>query len=102
MKAKLAASVLVLFLALGTFALMPGGALAEVGDLTLASSTAGGAAGASSSDSPVISANGRYAAFTTWSANFPGSNGSEQVYRKDLSTGAISLVSCTLGGGGRR
>ncbi len=98
MKARLLATVLIMLMAVSVIAVVPGGAQAAVGDLVLASSTSGGAAALSTCDDPVISANGRYVVFTSNSTNLPGANGPLQIYRKDLSTGAIALVSATSAG----
>ncbi len=97
-KTRVAVSVAVISLTLLVSVLVPGTALAVAGDLVLASSTAGGAAGANHSGAISISADGRYVVFNTTSNNFPGCNGPSQVYRKDLTTGAIVLVSCTAAG----
>ena len=97
-KTRVALSVAVISLTLLVSALVPGTALAVAGDLVLASSTAESAAGANHSGAISISADGRYVVFNTTSNNFPGWNGPSQVYRKDLTTGAIVLVSCTAAG----
>ncbi|MFX9061703.1 hypothetical protein ABTN34_18100, partial [Acinetobacter baumannii] len=53
-----------------------------------------GVPGNGPSDSPVLSENGRYVAFESTATNFaPGLNGTRQVWRKDVATGAIELVS---------
>ncbi len=64
--------------------------------MSLVSSTSEGATGSMWSDYPSMSYGGRYVSFLSPSPNFPGSNGFSQVYRKDLSTGALRLVSSTV------
>jgi Tol biopolymer transport system component len=69
------------------------------GTITLVSSTDGTAAnrGNNSSSSPQITADGRYVVFASSSTNLvAGANGS-QIYRKDLQTNTITLVSSTDG-----
>ena len=97
-KNKLLISTVILLFAIASLALVPTKTCAKAGDLVLASSTAGGAAGALSSYKPSISPDGRYVAFFSSSNNFPSWNGQWQVYRKDISTGAIVLASSTAGG----
>ena len=48
----------------------------------------------------VLSADGRYTVFTTVSSRLPGSNGRPQIYRRDLLTGEIELVSRATGANG--
>ena len=68
------------------------------GTLRLVSSTAAGVRGNSGSYNPWMSDGGRYVIFDSNSANFPGANGQDQLFRKDLATNAIDLVSCTAAG----
>jgi WD40-like Beta Propeller Repeat len=66
--------------------------------LVLASSTQAGLAGLSYSYRSTISADGRYTAFVSNSSNFPGQNGQNQIYRKDLTGGTLLLASSMDGG----
>jgi Tol biopolymer transport system component len=60
----------------------------------LVSTAADGTAGDSDSGTPRISANGRYVAFESWSANLvPGdTNGINDIFVKDRHTGAIERI----------
>ncbi|HMP47352.1 MAG TPA: flagellin, partial [Oligoflexia bacterium] len=70
----------------------------QTGELSLASSTASGEQGDNSSLAPALSADGRFLAFTSSSSNLiPGVSG-EQLYRKDILTGEIELVSRSSSG----
>lgn len=63
-------------------------------DLVLISASSSGEASNSSSSGVSLSADGRYAVFTTRASNLTqGSDGGLDVYRKDLSTGAVHLLS---------
>ena len=87
----LLAIVLTLFLA--------GPALAAAGTVSLASSTAAGVQADNGGSTTAISGDGRYVVFSSISTNLgnpPTAN--SQVFRKDLSTGALVLVSCTATG----
>ncbi len=64
----------------------------KTGEIALLSRS-GGAEASSHCDSVRISGNGRFVAFRTKAANFPGANGKFQVYRADRKTGAIELCS---------
>ncbi|WP_217628659.1 TolB family protein [Micromonospora humi] len=59
-----------------------------------------GAQGQGVSSDPAISADGRYAAFSSWSPSLvPGdTNGVEDVFVRDLATGVTRRVSVTAGG----
>ncbi len=60
----------------------------------LVSMTAAGVAGNGTSDNPDISQDGRYVVFESTATNFgPGLDGTKQIWRKDLQTGALDLVS---------
>ena len=73
----------------------------------MVSTTAAGAVGNASSGPPRISGNGRYAAFHTYANNIVAYTGGccsiERVVRKDLDSGAVTVVSlnpdATLGSG---
>lgn len=67
---------------------------------TRASVTSAGAAGTADSQSTVqnMSSDGRYVVFRTNSANFPGANTWQQVYRRDRTLGTTTLVSVNSGG----
>ena len=70
----------------------------QTGEVKLCSANPSGAQGNNHSTNAKISAGGRYAAFQTDSTNLvPGVTG-DQVYRKDLATGAVTLVSCSASG----
>lgn len=74
------------------------------GQLRIASANALGEAASGGTSSgqarnPAISADGRFVAFRADAGNLlAGSNGFEQVYAKDLETGAVELVSRTAAG----
>ena len=60
-----------------------------------------GTVGNGESDTPSMTPDGRYVAFTSTSDNLTGDDLSgQQVYRKDLQTGVVTIVSRTAGGGG--
>ena len=62
--------------------------------VSLVSSTVGGAPAHGNSDSPSISSDGRFVAFRSTATNLVASDtSSEDVYRKDLQTGAVIRVS---------
>ena len=68
--------------------------------ITLVSASAAGVAGNDDSYDETVSANGRYVLFDSFAGNLVAgtSAGTEEVYRKDLQTGAIVLVSASAGG----
>jgi hypothetical protein len=79
----------------------------SAGQMVLVSGNADGTVGNAGSENPQISANGRYVVFISSASNLepanlaPGASvppGVEQVYVKDLLTGALWLVSQTPGG----
>ncbi len=65
----------------------------ETGGIRLGSSTADGVQGDNSTSSASISGDGRYVSFFSYSSNFIDGVGGGQVYRKDMQTGGIELVS---------
>jgi Ca2+-binding RTX toxin-like protein len=71
----------------------------QTGALTLASSSASGELGNGFNTNAAISGNGRYVVFESGATNLvPGDlNGTGDVFRKDLETGAIVLVSSSGG-----
>ena len=58
------------------------------------------ASGNTASEDPVVSANGRFVAFESFSFNLAplGPNSSTNIYRRDLQTGVTTLVSANLAG----
>ncbi len=72
----------------------------QSGQVRLVSETAAHAAGNGASSDPAISADGRYIAFTSRSTNFDAqdTDSTESIYRKDMVTGEIVLVSVDSGG----
>jgi len=70
------------------------------GTTRLASATAGGAPGDNLSYDPSISASGRYVAFVSGADNLvaPDTNVAGDIFVRDLTTGAIDLVSVATGG----
>jgi len=60
--------------------------------------TAGAPADMDSSDASAISASGRFVAFSSAADNLPGSDGTEDVFLRDLQTGTTFLVSQTSAG----
>jgi Tol biopolymer transport system component len=64
----------------------------------LVSRTQGGDPGDGPSFEAVVSATGRYVAFVSEADNFPGDDLVQDIYRRDMTTGAIRLVSRTRGG----
>jgi len=70
------------------------------GAITLVSADANGVAGNGSSSLPQFSPDGAKVAFASGSGNLipGGTNGSEQVYLKDLTSGAVTLVSADVNG----
>lgn len=62
------------------------------------SRTQGGELGDDHSFDAVVSGSGRYVAFVSSADNLPGDDLYDDVYRKDMKTGAIRLVSRTRGG----
>jgi Tol biopolymer transport system component len=69
---------------------------------TLVSATPNGASGNGYSYGAVISANGRYVAFTSYATDLVANttNGDSQVFERDLKTGTTTLVSVTPAGNG--
>jgi hypothetical protein len=93
----------------GTFNLLPGDVLNQGNDVVVRNLAAGTTAGASDptaatgSGFPDISGDGRYVVFETGFAYDPGNDvGGNDVYRRDMTTGAIALASARDGlpGGG--
>ncbi len=82
-----------------TLTILAGPALADVGTVLLASSRANGTQGNNPSALSAISRSGRYAAFTSLATDLvsPVTAG-QQNFRKDLSTGAIVLISSNASG----
>lgn len=72
----------------------------ETGDLTLVSATAEGTIGDAPSTDPVLSADGGVVTFRSFADNLDPLDQSQDsdIYRKDLSTGALSLVSTNAAG----
>ncbi|MCS5723745.1 cell wall-binding repeat-containing protein [Herbiconiux sp. CPCC 203407] len=68
-------------------------AVPGVGVTAIVSSDAAGIPGAGAANGAAVSADGRYVAFTSESAFAGAPGGTAQVFRKDMSTGAIVLVS---------
>ncbi len=65
----------------------------------LVSGTTTGLAGDGHSDGAALSRDGRYVAFASTATNLgTGLNGTSQVWRKDMTTGALTLVSATTAG----
>jgi Tol biopolymer transport system component len=72
----------------------------HTGGVTLASADAQGTPGNAASYDTALSANGRFAAFSSDASNLvPGdANGTTDVFVKDLRTGAVTLASADAGG----
>src|SRR5262245_58812866 len=72
----------------------------QTGAITCVSTDASGNQGNSESDNPYISADGRYVAFESIASNLvPGdTNGTSDVFVRDLQTGAITRVSTDASG----
>lgn len=70
------------------------------GIITLVSVTAGGVQGEDTSDNPAISADGRFVAFETSSSSLlaTDTNDTDDIYVKDLSTGALERISVASDG----
>jgi putative cell wall-binding protein/Tol biopolymer transport system component len=68
-------------------------AVPGVGVTAIVSSDAAGIPGAAAASEAAVSADGRYTAFTSASAFAGAPGGTVQVFRKDMGTGAIVLVS---------
>ncbi len=68
----------------------------------LVSANAAGASGNDSSDGPVLTPDGRYIAFTSYASDLVvgDSNGTQDVFLRDLLTGTTVLVSMGAGGAG--
>ncbi|MBF0156389.1 MAG: putative Ig domain-containing protein [Magnetococcales bacterium] len=68
----------------------------QTGSVTLVSSSASGTVGNTYSYNPVLSTDGRYVAFVSWSNNLVpgvGAYGTEGVFLKDTLTGSVTIVS---------
>src|SRR6185295_2774815 len=72
----------------------------RTGTTTLVSCEPGGAAANGNSGTPVISADGRYVAFTSQASNLVAgdSNGAVDVFVRDLAGGTTTIVSVSTGG----
>jgi hypothetical protein len=71
----------------------------QTGQVVLASSTTDGTAANAAISDVAISADGRYVAFDTTATNLgTGLNGEEEVWRKDLTTGQLTLISADATG----
>lgn len=68
------------------------------GQWTLVSATAAGAEGDGDSGHPDITADNRYVVFHSAATNLGGTGANQQIFRKDLNTGEIVLVSRTAAG----
>ena len=73
----------------------------ETGAIAAASANIGGTLGNGDSTNPSVSADGRYVAFQSFASDLVtgDTNGRQDVFRKDMQTGAIMLVSSATGGG---
>lgn len=70
-------------------------AQASPGDVLLVSSDSSGILGNDHSGSPCMSPDGRFVAFSSQATNLvPGGTSGYQVFRKDLDSGEVALVSC--------
>ena len=103
MRRRLKRSVPIIILstivALSLFAAAPEVALAATGDVALVSCDASGVEGNDHSGAPAVSTDGRYVAFSSQATNLvSGGTAGYQVFRKDLATGAVALVSCDSAG----
>src|SRR4026208_1025382 len=60
------------------------------------------ASGSGLSEDPVVSANGRFVAFESFSFNIvpDGSNGRKDIFHRDLQTGVTTLISLNVSGTG--
>lgn len=67
----------------------------STGQWTLVSSTASGTEGDADSGHPDITADNRYVVFHSSATNLGGTGANQQIFRKDLATGEIILVSKT-------
>ncbi len=71
----------------------------QTGEIRMVSTNAAGEQADASSFDPVISADGRYAAFSSTAGNLvPGTGGEIQVFRKDIAGGDVALASRTSRG----
>lgn len=68
------------------------------GQWTLVSATAAGTEGDGASGHPDITADNRYVVFHSAATNLGGTGANQQIFRKDLNTGEIVLVSRTAAG----
>ncbi len=90
-------AIVIVFLLLLMLTMAEETAQAAAGDVALVSSDASGVQGNGSHNSASISADGRYVAFASSSTNLVSGVTGTQVYRKDLQTGQVLLVSCDAG-----
>jgi Tol biopolymer transport system component len=90
--------VLMSALAAGLVLLLASPSWAAQAKTRVVSKTGGGTLGDGDSMEATISGSGRYVAFGSSSTNLPGDDLFEDVYRKDMRTGAIRLISRTRGG----
>jgi flagellin-like hook-associated protein FlgL len=70
------------------------------GDIVRATTTSSGVEADTGGGAGAISADGRYIVFNSSATNLPGANGSIQIYRKDLQTGELLLISSNGSGQG--
>jgi Tol biopolymer transport system component len=71
----------------------------QTGEVKLVSCKADSTQGNNASSYPSMSADGRYVAFASYATNLLSvATSSQQVFRKDLQTGEVKLVSCTAAG----
>ena len=70
----------------------------QTGTTNLVSSNASGVIGNSASEWPDVSADGRYVVFDSVSTNLVSGMSGQQIYIKDLSTGAVRVLSVSSSG----
>ncbi|MHC4202687.1 MAG: hypothetical protein ACYSU0_22065, partial [Planctomycetota bacterium] len=72
----------------------------QTGEISLVSCSAAGVAADEKSKYAAISGDGRYVTFGSWATNLDAAatGANYQIFRKDLDTGAITLVSCDASG----
>jgi WD40 repeat protein len=70
----------------------------QTGQLKLVSATQAGTAADNDCHHPYLTPDGRYVSFNSSATNLGGTGANNQVYRKDLNTDALALVSCNSGG----
>ena len=88
-----------MIVALSLLAMAADHAQASPGDVALVSSDSSGVEGNDHSGAPAVSDDGRYVAFSSQATDLvPGGTTGYQVFRKDLESGAIVLVSCDAAG----